>query len=394
VSFGLTDNLLFAAFIAAVMVFVFARKFLPIRIAFWTAFIKAGFPLVYFAFFYDGKWTFSDDQYYLYVGQELISKQFHPFTIFFSKIGMGTLFSLSHGTHIMYGWWNFLAESLFGSFYYAPVFLNVGLTAIGGYYMYSIGMIAGFKRNYCQYLAVFFMLHWDVLAWSSICNLKDTMVLTVTIAIVYYMLCIGLMIRHGRQLLFSAIGLILTLSIMIWLRSYVALVLTGVFVLWITSNVSGKTRYIMLGGGILLAGLVGMKMPGLSSQLSSVLNPMKCIGGLVRFALTPRPWGLDQKYGFLILPACLHWLHLIPAIVGGWYLWKRSSATRFLILYILVASLLYGGVDVLQGPRHRVQLTFVLAWMQFHFLYLCAVSARHRASNAQNLLVETTTQPI
>ena len=41
------------------------------------------------------------------------------------------------------------------------------------------------------FLAVFFLVHWDTLAWSSILNLKECMVLLLLVAATYHFLCIA-----------------------------------------------------------------------------------------------------------------------------------------------------------------------------------------------------------
>jgi hypothetical protein len=61
---------------------------------------------------------------------------------------------------------------------------------------------------------------------------------------------------------------------------------------------------------------------------------------------------------------------LIPTVVGCIMLWNEVPRARVLIVYLLVALVAYGaGLDELQGPRHRVQLIFIYAWAQFHFLW-------------------------
>jgi len=50
-------------------------------------------------------------------------------------------------------------------------------------------------------------------------------------------------------------------------------------------------------------------------------------------------------------------------------LWREQPQVRPLFVYLAIALLLYGAFDELQGPRHRVQLIFIYAWAQFHFVW-------------------------
>ena len=88
--------------------------------------------------------------------------------------------------------------------------------------------------------------------------------------------------------------------------------------------------------------------------------------GTLRMTLTPRPWGLEPAYSFLLLPAALHWLLYGPMLVGAWLLARRSREVALLLIFCLVLLLIYGAEPAFQGVRHRVQFVGILCWFQFH----------------------------
>lgn len=53
--------------------------------------------------------------------------------------------------------------------------------------------------------------------------------------------------------------------------------------------------------------------------------------------------------------------------------WQFNTKARILLLYLLIVIGFYGIFPELQGPRHRVQVVFIIAWMQFDFLWYLLV---------------------
>ncbi|HXG23977.1 MAG TPA: hypothetical protein VNJ09_05425, partial [Chthonomonadales bacterium] len=185
---GLTGDLLLAAFAVWLFsVWILCRD-LPRVLAVPVATLKIMLPVLYFAYLYDGIWTFKDDWTYYYIGMTLLRAGYHPITIFFSQEGILQMAILASGPHLLYYWYNLLAQYLFGTHYYAPVLLNVGLTCVAGAFLYRIARISGLKKSYSQGLLLFFLVHWDILSWSSIANLKDLLVLTLTTGAHYFVI--------------------------------------------------------------------------------------------------------------------------------------------------------------------------------------------------------------
>lgn len=362
---GLDGNLLGTACAVGLVSILFARRYLPLAGALAVVMVKVGIPLAYFALFYDGTWNFIDDITYAEHGRILLAAGYNPFTVLFRPDGLGLLIELSLGLHILYAWWNHLAQYLFGPHYYSAVFLNVALTFAAAGLLYRIARLAEFGTQYARGLALFFLLHWELLAWSSFLNAKDMVVLALSIAAFYFFLQVTLVPRGIRSRAFHLVGLAVTLVLCLWIRFYVSFLLLGAFGAWILLKRRGWKKYLLLGavaGGMLL---LPSRVPAGLVQL----YPAAAAAGVVQFALTPRPWSIEPAYTFLRIPSLLHWLFFVPAVAGAYLLWRYSAIGALMLIYMGVTLLFYAVVPELQGPRYRIQVTFIWAWMQFHAVY-------------------------
>jgi len=109
--------------------------------------------------------------------------------------------------------------------------------------------------------------------------------------------------------------------------------------------------------------------------------------GLIDFVLTPRPWGITRSYEFLTLPATAHWLLAPLAAWGVVWLWRNGGrASRLPLTYGAVVVAFYACVPLLAGPRHRYQLTFVLAAVQLAGAYALARELLARRSRSEREL--------
>lgn len=490
---GLTTNLCCLA-LAVWLTGVFQlRKVLPFFASASVAAIKVVIPLVYFSWFYDATWNFIDDITYFTQASKLIEEGFHPITLFFHKEQLGNLFIVSGGPHILYLWWNLLSEYFVGPFYYAPVFFNVALTFVAARMMFRLALLAGFVKNYAQCLAIFFLLHPDVLVWSSLVNLKDVLLLTLTTA--FFTLLIDL----NKNRTFAKVAKLATVFFLfLWIRFYIPLLILAVVGIWyvipyliaVKSALCRKSilhkLYVTNPGVVALTAIAFMlitlgvmrllvpgemhfllafvltvcciylilhfqryliwwhvaiycvslnffwsrpqivesinclfilvcitpvrmacndwmsqirlsvrkarkpllivcsfafsviiiKVIGVAMILDSVrrlaFSPLALVVGIAKMLLTPQPWSIDATYSFLTLPAIFHWFLLVPAVFSGISLWRKSPELKLLVLYMLICLLLYGSYEELQGPRQRVQFTFIIAWLQFDFLWRLA----------------------
>jgi hypothetical protein len=344
----------------------FLRISLPAALALGV--VKASIPFLYFGYFSNSAWHLLDDIKYYEMGRLLLTKGNNPFLILFTAGGREQLFSVAGGMHILYYWWNLLALYLFGPYYSSPVFLNVAATFVSAALMAAIARGIGCSETYAKYLAVFFLLQWDLLAWSSLVNLKDTLVLLLTVAAIYF----GMQAAQRRQLRYLAL-LAIPLYAVLWVRFYVPMLLCTAAVLWAAVTLRGWKRVSLILFST-AGGFVVLHMTSAQALVGQYLRG-DWIYGVVRFIFTPLPWSISPGYSFLTIPAILHGLMVVPAIIVGVRLAQRSAGFRFVGLYFLVVILFYGHVPIRQGPRERFQVCWMLAWGEFECLWQVAHSA-------------------
>lgn len=379
---GLTSPLVLAALFTSVVGLLLTARYLPLLAALLVTVVKVTIPVVYFAWYYDGTWTFLDDVTYWNHGKLLLAAGYDPISVLLRIDGLALLVMLSLGPHILYAWWNLLAQYIFGPHYYAAVFLNVALTFLTGVLLYHIARMGGLSRQYAQGFFVFYLLHWEMLAWSSFVNLKDVLVSTLSIAAIFLFLRLANESPGVKAKLVNVAGLVGILLALPWIRFYVPLLLVASFALWVMLTLEGWRRYALLGGAaILLLVVVPLSIP--TQYL--VLSPAAMVAGLVKTPLTPRPWAIFPEYGFLTVPATLHWLFFGPALVGAWLLWRRSRAVSLVLIFLAAVTFVSALSPEFQGPRHRVQVLFGWAWIQYHIIYSVVAAVARRPTAAKPL---------
>ena len=162
-----------------------------------------------------------------------------------------------------------------------------------------------------------------------------------------------------------------TVFVLFFLRFYVPLLFAAALVtgtiLARGVRIGPRIRYLLLGG--IVAGFLFVRL-GESEILRGILqvqehfvNPLY---GFVRFILTPIPFHTSPAYAFLNIPALIHWL-LMPFVVAGFVhvFGMGGLFARFFLIYLLVFIGLHAVFGELQGPRHRVQLDYAWATLQF-----------------------------
>jgi hypothetical protein len=377
---GLTNDLLLAAFTIWLLGLWVCSRDLPFLVALVVTSIKVAIPVAYFAWFFDGTWILQDDLVYLSRGSEMLQQGYTPLTALIDAQG-GYLWLISSK---LYEWWNLLGQWFFGRHYYAPVFLNVLLTFVGGHFLFKLARSCGFSEGYAKGLLLFFLFHWEVLAWSSFINLKDVLTMTLTIMGFYFIL------KLSKQMTFrSLVALGLIILALLGIRWYIPAFMLITGLIWGVLCLRGRRRQLLLLGlsigslaivGLLTV-LIGL-VPFLYflSGAAQVVHASAIIYGPIHLLLTPQPWWISPEYSFLLLPSVLHWLLLLPALFGGWMLWRRSREAALLLIYLVIVLLLYGIIPELQGPRHRFQVAFIIAWVQFHFFWVMVREAVSQAA--------------
>ncbi len=361
--------LVLAACLLALLACAVLARALPPRLLLPVVAIKFAIPVAYFAWFADGRWVLVDDVTYLRQGLTLLAEGYTALSILWSQKGLQQLVVLSEGLHVLYGWFNLLAVALIGPWYFSPVLLNVFVSCLSGRVLWGFARDAGFGPRYCTGLTAFFLLHWDVLAWSSFVNLKDTLIVLLTLLLLRAAARFQATLARRDLLVAGGVAFIF-----LWIRFYVPLVV-GVAIMLrslVTGGIVARHRWIALGVAGATLAVAAWRMgprwlPLVSSRL--VWEPWQVALGGVRMLLTPQPWSVSPEHGFLLLPSILHLVMLLPAAVGAAWLWQRSPFLRLPLLYSLLIVCLFAAFPAQQGPRHRLQIVFMLAWSQFTFVW-------------------------
>ena len=329
-------------------------------IAWFIATIKTSIFILYFGYFFDGTYTSVDDEQYLATGKKI----YLLFTDGTIDVSIDNIMSIVGGSHILYNVINTISMVFFGNFYFSPVVINIIVSAFAGVICVKIikqqQMLHGKSLNY---FFLFFVLHPELLSWSTVFNGKDTLVLFMHIMLLY---AVSLFILQKKisALFFACISIVIFVS----LRFYVPFILGGAFLLYmlLTIKLSLK-KLISLGLMASLFLLFVVPWGALSYSWGlfkfNFINPLL---GALHFLLTPRPFFHDELHGFLNLASIIHWL-LFPLFLMGIYigLKSRHKFILFLFVYFFTFVFLYGSFDFLNGPRHRLQLLLAISIFQF-----------------------------
>jgi hypothetical protein len=327
-----------------------------------VAALKSGLFLIYFGFLFDGTFTFRDDWKYLRFGEELVQN------------GVG-IFNLMHNydyvrstvksANLFYYVYDATALVVFGHGYFAPVAANILLTFIAAGMLTKAARLGlGMGRRASIGLFVFLALSPSLLAWSTVANLKDILVATGTAGIVYAVALVETGKPKRAVMVTIGCGLILALT-----RFYVPLMLGAAFgIVLLASRRGRRSPWLWLAGVVALAVVVHElghdSIGGAIHQFRSRLSDP--VIGVLRFVLTPIPFHTQQQYAFLNLPQVFFWAMLPLQLYGIVSVWRSKRITgRFMVIYFVMMTLLYGAFPTLQGPRHRIQIDGLIVIFQY-----------------------------
>ncbi len=351
-------------------------RYLPAWAALAISAIKATIPLVYFWFFFrQSGWTLYDDMRYYDVGASLLHLGYRPWDLIFDPEGRDLLAGAAASRHTLYYFWNVVAQSVIGSYYYSAVFFNVGLTFFTGAVMFRTLRLLDFPTRFLQGLLVLHMLHWDYLSWTSLINVKETLVEALVIVSVCSMIRF---IRCGSWV--SLLGVSTSFLLLFSLRLYIPFLIMTAAGVWVLLQWEDSRKYFLLPVVAVLLLLFYAKIGDTEHQL----YPHLIVVGAFRFLLTPQPWSITPSYSFLQIPMILQWLFFVPAVIGAAQIWQRSKECRLLILVMLAFTTFYAMFPALQGPRHRVQLVAMFALVEVQcLLSACRSSAVFLSTRSQ-----------
>jgi hypothetical protein len=341
---------------------------LGLRRALWLALFKVGLACAYFAWLDDGSWRLKDDLSYV-EGAEALRAAFDPRELLLRPEARLALLDLAGGRNVGYFLFVGLCQELFGAHYWAAVLGNVVVSGWAALAVLRLLELAGFERRLARTGAIFFALHWDVVAWSSFVNLKDSLVLALTAWALVGSLSFLLRPRWAAALAFS--GAMVGLAVLRW---YAPALVALVLVVWLALHGAGWRLLLAL-----FVGALALAWALLAESWASYVALAQAAEGLVRVLATPRPWAIEPAYSFLLVPAILHWASAPFLAVGLVLLWRHSSVARALVLFALVVIAFYALVPELQGPRHRLSATLCFAPAQLFGLLCVLRSALGRA---------------
>lgn len=103
-----------------------------------------------------------------------------------AALHMPVLSEVAGSRHIVYYLFNAESMRVFGSFYYAPVAVNIVLTFLASAFMvHSARHELGLSKSTVSAFFLYLTLHPNIIVWSTIRNGKDTLILTATSILVY-----------------------------------------------------------------------------------------------------------------------------------------------------------------------------------------------------------------
>lgn len=361
------NDLIWVTLSIGLFVFWVVVQDLSILPALLVSILKVFLPFIYFSFFYNNNWNFLDDVSYYLHGTTMLELGYNPISALVDPDGLEMLRGLSLGNHILYAWWNLLGQYLFGRHYFSSVFLNVALTAGIGYFLARIARLCGFSREYSTKLLLFFLVQWELTPWSSMINLKDILVMFLTTMSFFAILKISEDIKVQYLILLS-----MPIYCFYWIRFYAPFMILLSTLIWFVVFTKGKKKYILLllviiFGEIVLSSIQGSLEEHGENLSFSLINLI--VGPFRMLSLTPQPWSIQPEYTFLLVPSILNWIFFLPTLIGGWNLWHQSKKSGILLIYLIISLGFYANFPGEDGPRQRVQLMFIIAWMQFDFLY-------------------------
>ena len=354
------DLFLEALAVATAAAFI-VRRDLPWILAAVVIAVRLCVPLVYFTHYSNDPWRLSDDLGYFADGLTMLDQGYNPLTALFTcrriEALQGARWRPSYSLHVVERHGHVLV--------WPALFCSRTAQCAGhvrhGAMLRRTAAVLGFPAMYGAAFQVFYLLHWDVISWSSFMNLKDSIVQFLTVTVLY--LASRFFQRRDWQ---SVLGFIAVLPVFYLIRFYVPFLVMLATTVWIAVQWRDNLKYLLV-PLVLLA--VYFALP-LLSGVSDLWNFEDALFGAVRLLITPLPWRLGDDYSFLEVSSVCHLLFLLPTMIGFLALWWTNRQARLYLIYFCIVVGLYAITDELQGPRHRFQIAFIFAWTQFHFLWM------------------------
>jgi len=308
----------------------------------------------------------SDSLTYYQQASQLLEMGHSPVSLLLA--GLEPVSALTGSTHPFYWYWNVVWMSVIGENIFAPMVANVFMTVLGSVVATLLVARLGYSYRYQQWFLAFTLVHWEILAWPAMTNLKDPLIATLTVTALFLIVVVYIPNHRLERLLAVAVfGLIIL--VFGELRFYVPAIIGAAISVWAVIEVVRIERWGYLAycsvGGLIFLRLLSRRW----DLFMSVISIRQFPKGLLQFPLTPTPWDIGVGYTFLRIPSTIHWLLAPITVIGGiWLVMERIE--RLFVIYALVTTVLFAAVPLQLGPRHRFQIVFIVAWAQFHGLWV------------------------
>lgn len=332
--------------------------------------VKFAIPVVYCTYFFRLEWVPPDAYGYFERGLELYAEGATPWGMFLDVDYNERLRLAANSAHILYYWFSASAFYLGGPYYASPIVINVTLTFFVASMLGSLVTYVGFSKTYRKALFIFAVLHPELVSWSSLVSLKDTLVMFLEIGMVWSLFRIKL----GKNIAFSIVTAAICCSLLANVRFYMPMFIVGGFIMGHLRELSWRNALVVMVGvvAVNLTVLKLMQFTAIYEVGRSSLSGLASLPyGVIKFMLTPRPWAIDEIYSYLYLAAWTNLLWLLPMVVGAWHLYRTgNSLCRFVVMILLLTVVFYSLFEDQRGPRYRVQFLYATAWCQFHGMLL------------------------
>jgi hypothetical protein len=361
--------------------------YLPIKYAMIIATLKIMLAGTFFIFWGDGSWFIGgDDDSYTAAGVRMIESGENPISIWFSPVGEYIL--IGSPSLALYHWWNMLWMWVFAPHYYAPVIANVFVTTLSGLVFVRILGVLGFGEVYRAGFAIFFLLHWDILVWSSFLNLKEPLITLLLLLTIYSILELNL-----RKWIY-VLPLGLSIFLLFGIRFYLPALIGAAAVVYLL--LASKQRLLVLAMVVGISWLVLWKYwytLGLVERLID-LSPKSILKHTVKQFLSPMPWRITEPASYLVIPSILHWVFLPAGVLGATALVLTPKATNawLIVLTFLSGVAFYAVIPGLASVRHGAPFAALWVLFEYHAIFLAvkmAVGQENRPAGSGNSFLAT-----
>ena len=338
-------------------------------VPFFIALIKTGFFLIYYLLFLNPDFYSIDSYNYMNTAIRVINK-FESNLDFFIELLSFQLMNVYGLGHYIYNAFVSAVLIIFNTeLALAPIGVNIVLSVLSAYYFCKSLLLLEMKEKYVSWFFLLFVLHWEVLTWTTITLLKDNFIAFLTIAL-FYLIIVFLKKRfkwyHLLALIYTVGGLMFS---RFYIVPFVGICLIIYNYLRIFSNRKTARTLITL---VLTPLFLLISLSLIWEQFGDYFkflfdfndNPLY---GTIRFFLTPIPFNVSDSRSYLVIPSLINWI-LIPFTLAGIYrCYGLGGIFRLLILYYFLILFFYGAYSPhgeATGPRHKIQLLFIYILFQ------------------------------